>query len=162
MWLVRVPLFQVSSALERRYACCGFRDAAFGPSKAVLGFAAARTPMAPACVKLWTRCLQDLQQILALDHDPAALFATAVKVTTTLAQWQALPPLSARDWRKLVLEVKVLGVTCKLHRLHISLQEYSLGSVQAQPQCCLMVQWVHDRVSLASCARLAAVHSYCS
>jgi len=82
-------------------------EAASSPSKAVLCNAAARTPMAPACVKLWTRCLQDLQQLPALEIDPAALGLTTAKVHATLAQWRELPPLSARDWRKLVLEAKV-------------------------------------------------------
>jgi len=86
--------------------------------------------MAPACVKLWTRCLQDLQQLLALNHDPAAFFETAVKVNPTLAQWLELPPLSARDWRKLVLEVKVLGVTCILHRLHTMHAYYAEDQLQ--------------------------------
>lgn len=65
--------------------------------------------MAPACVELWTQCLQDLQQLAAPNNHPAALVGTAVEVNATLAQWRELPPLSARDWRELVLEVKVLG-----------------------------------------------------
>jgi len=68
--------------------------------------------MAPACVKLWTRCLQDLQQLPAVTNDPAAVAVTDRKVSATLAQWQALPPLSARDWKKLVLEVKVWCHMC--------------------------------------------------
>jgi len=103
----------------------GFRGATPSPSKAVLRFAAARTPMAPACVKLWTQCLQDLQQLLVSDHGPAAqLVGTAVKVNTMLAQWQELPPLSARDWRRLVLEVKVLGVT-----------SYCIGCISQLQEC---------------------------
>jgi len=92
-------------------------ESASSPSKAVLCVAAARTPMAPACVKLWKRCLQDLQQLPDLTNDRAALVVTAVKVSATLDQWRELPPLSARDWRKLVLEVKVWGATCILQRL---------------------------------------------
>lgn len=61
--------------------------------------------MAPACAKLWTRCLQDLQQLT--NNDPSARAVIAGKVSFTLAQWRELPSLSARDWRKLVLEVKV-------------------------------------------------------
>jgi len=73
----------------------------------LLSAAAARAPMAPACVKLWTRCLPDLQHLP--DSSPIAQAVTASKVAATLAQWRELPRLSARDWRKLVLEVKVWG-----------------------------------------------------
>jgi len=72
--------------------------------------------MTPACVKLWTRCLQDLQQLPALTNDPAALTETDGKLQATLTQWGELPPLSERDWRRLVLEIKVGGGTCTLQR----------------------------------------------
>jgi len=79
--------------------------------------------MAPACVKLWTRCLHDLQQLPAVDHDQAAVVGIAVKVSAALDQWLELPQLSARDWRKLLLEVKVFGATCKTQQLHTSTAE---------------------------------------
>jgi len=92
--------------------------------------------MAPACVKLWTRCLQDLQQLPAVNNDPAAVAVISVKLHATLTQWRELPPLSARDWRKLVLEVKVWGQHVYADRFRIQLQFNSAKITQLSTDKC--------------------------
>jgi len=86
--------------------------------------------MAPACVKLWTRCLQNLQQLpAAVNNDPAAVVVIYNKLHAELTQWRELPPLSVRDWRKLALEVKVW---CDMR--------FQLHDAAAQNQCNLSLR----------------------